>query len=160
MQRLALVLGFVAVVDSALGQQASMSRPVVKTQQDTVHIIVSFSSFSPGQVYRLGIGCTVGDLEGATLELIDENLQESLPVRTFRQGHNTRQWWDVEEINVKGYVLEGDALPAGEGRLRLTAEIPLTLANEKDRLFLFVARQYAQDVWYLEDGTPIEKADW
>ena len=122
--------------------------------------MVSFSSFSAGNSYRLGIGCAVSDLASAKLELIEGDSQLDLPVRTFQQGHNTEQWWGVKKLNVRGYLLDGDTIPAAGAKLRLRVQVPLAVANEKGKLFLFVAREYAEGIWYLEDGMPIEEKHW
>ncbi len=160
MKKSAALLVFIALFGLSFGQQASMSSPVIKTKDSTVHLIVIFSSFSAGNSYRLGIGCAAGDLADAKLELVEDDSEVELPVKTFQQGHNTEQWWGVKKLNVRGYVLNGDTVPATEARLRLSIEVPLTVANEKGRLFLFVAREYAEGIWYLEDGMPIEKKHW
>ncbi len=57
-------------------------------------------------------------------------------------------------------MLAGDDLPGTDARLRVSIEVPLAVANEKGRLFLFVAREYAEGIWYLEDGMPIEEKLW
>jgi len=61
---------------------------------------------------------------------------------------------------VRGYLLEGGTVPATGETLRLSVQIPLAVANEKGQLFLFVARKYAEGIWYLEDGMPIEEKHW
>ena len=160
MKKSAALLVFIALFGASFGQQASMSSPVIKTKDNTVHLIVSFSSFLAGKSYRLGIGCEAGDLVGAKLELVEDGAEVELPVKTFEQGHNTQQWWGVEKLSVRGYVLEGDALPGTGARLTLSVQVPLAVANEKGRLFLFVAREYAEGIWYLEDGMPIEEKLW
>ena len=160
MKKPAALLVFIALFGSSFGQQASMSPPVIKTKDNTVHLIVSFSSFLAGKSYRLGVGCSAGDLAGAKLELIEDDSEVELPVKTFEQGHNTEQWWGVKKLNARGYELDGDTVPATDARLRLRVEVPLAVANEKGRLFLFVAREYAEGIWYLEDGMPIEKKHW
>ena len=160
MKKSAALLVFISLFGSSYGQQASMSRPVIKTKDNTVHLIVSFSSFSDGKSYRLGVGCEAGDLVGAKLELAEDESNKELPVKTFEQGHNTEQWWGVQKLNARGYMLAGDDLPGTDARLRLSIEVPLAVANEKGRLFLFVAREYAEGIWYLEDGMPIEEKLW
>ena len=160
MKKSAALLVFIALFGSSFGQRASMDRPVVKTKDDTVHMIVSFGSFSAGKSYRLGIGCSAGDLAGAELELTEGDSVLDLPVRTFELGHSTQQWWGVKKLNARGYLLEGDTVPATGTKVRLSIQVPLAVANQKDKLFLFVAREYAEDLWYLEDGMPIEKKDW
>ena len=134
---------------------------MIETRDNTVYLIVSFSSFSAGSSYRLGVGCEAGEVAGAKLELVGEDPEiEFPPVQSFRQGHNTQQWWGVKELDARGYVLDDVTLPAPGARLRLRVEVPLAVAREKGRLFLFVAREYAEGIWYLEDGTPIEEEDW
>ncbi len=160
MKKSAALLVFIALFGSSFGQRASMSPPLIRTGDNTVHMTVSFSSFSAGNSYRLGIGCAVGDLAGAKLELIEDDSQLDLPVRTFQQGHNTEQWWGVNKLNVKGYLLDGDTVPATGEKLRLSVQVPLAVAKEKGKLFLFVARKYAEGIWYLEDGMPIEEKHW
>ena len=160
MKKSAALLVFIALFGSSFGQRASMSPPLIRTKDNTVHMTVSFSSFSAGNSYRLGIGCAVGDLASAKLELIEGDSQLDLPVRTFQQGHNTEQWWGVNKLNVRGYLLDGDTVPATGGKLRLRVQVPLAVANEKGKLFLFVAREYAEGIWYLEDGMPIEEKHW
>ena len=160
MKKSTALLVFIALSGSSFGQLASMSPPVIKTKDNTVHLIVSFSSFSAANSYRLGIGCEAGDLAGAKLELIQDDSQVELPVKTFQQGHNTEQWWGVKNLNVTGYMLDGDTVPSTEAKLRLSIHIPLPVANEKGRLFLFVAREYPGGIWYLEDGMPIEEKQW
>ena len=160
MKRSAALLVFIAFFGSSFGQQASMSSPMISTSDSTVRMSVSFSSFSADQSYRLGIGCAVGDLAGATLELLEGDSQLDLPVATFQQGHNAEQWWGVKELHVRGYLLEGGTVPATGATLRLSVQIPLAVANEKGQLFLFVARKYAEGIWYLEDGMPIEEKHW
>ena len=56
--------------------------------------------------------------------------------------------------------MEGGTVPATGETLRLSVQIPLAVANEKGQLFLFVARKYAEGIWYLEDGMPIEEKHW
>ncbi len=103
MKKSAALLVFISLFGSSYGQQASMSRPVIKTKDNTVHLIVSFSSFSDGKSYRLGVGCEAGDLVGAKLELAEDESNKELPVKTFEQGHNTEQWWGVQKLNARGY---------------------------------------------------------
>ena len=160
MKKSAALLVFIALFGSSFGQRASMSPPLIRTGEDTAHITVNFSSFSAGNSYRLGIGCAVGDLASAKLELIEGDSQLDLPVRTFQQGQNTEQWWGVNKLNVRGYLLDGDTVPATGAKLRLRVQVPLAVANEKGKLFLFVAREYAEGIWYLEDGMPIEEKHW
>ena len=135
MKKSAALLVFIALFGSSFGQRASMSSPVIKTKDSTVHMMVSFSSFSAGNSYRLGIGCAVGDLAAAKLELIEDDSQLDLPVRTFQQGHNTEQWWGVNKLNVRGYLLDGDTVSATGARLRLSVQVPLAVAKEKGQTF-------------------------
>ncbi len=160
MTRSAAWLVFLALWGSSFGQRASMDRPVIRTKDDTVYMIVTFGSFSAGEAYRLGIGCADGELTGAKLELIENESLLDVPVATFQQGHNTQGWWGVEQLNVKGYVLNGASAPATGAKLRLSVQVPLAVADAKGQLFLFVARKYAEDTWYLEDGMPIGEKDW
>lgn len=150
---LALVAGW-----AAAQERASMSAPVIRSTAEELVISARFENFVADRSYRIGFGA-VDKVPEMTLELSHNDQPVSLEAQDFVQG-NTSAWWRVEQVNARGYVLKGADLPEEAGALLFRVQLKRSEAEKYDRLFIFVARDYGNDRWYLEDGTVIEKSDW
>ena len=143
---------------AAAQERASMSAPVIRSTAEELIISARFEDFVADRSYRIGFGA-VDKAPEMTLELMLGDEPVSLEAQDFVQG-NTSAWWRVEHVNARGYFLKGEDLPEEGGALVLRVRLNRSEAEKYDRLFIFVARDYGNDRWYLEDGTVIEKSDW
>ena len=141
-----------------LGQgRATMSSPVIRTSKEVVFMIVKFSDFQPGNSYRIGLGGNGADFNGAEIELTVGEQAGSSTLSNFEQG-NTSGWWGVDSIQVRGYQL-GDSV-APDQELQMNIKLPLALAQQAGKIYLFVSRKYGENLWYLEDGIELTGQHW
>ena len=144
---------------SSLAQRASMESPIVKTSSEQVTFTAGFSSFEPEAEYRIGVGTGGASLEKATIQFETEN-GEALRVGLvdFKQGH-TSSWFDVPEIAARGFIRSGDILSAGR-RIILKFSIPRRDADAIKKIYVFVAKRYGPETWYLEHGAEVNDEHW
>lgn len=142
----------------ALGQgRVAMSSPVIRSKEGSVFLVVNFSDFQPGSSYQIGIGSTSVDLTSAKIELVVDSRLSNAQLASFEQG-NTQGWWGVSSIQVRGYRL-GTSVGPGQ-KLTLSVQMPIGLADQAGKLYLFVARDYGEELWYLEDGIELNNRYW
>ncbi len=152
-----LICGLVLLSTLLVGA-ATMQAPVVRGTVDEVSLVASFEGFSKDSEYRIGVGYTgskVPTLKVALYNGDDEPLTH--PVQDFDQG-NTKSWWSVEQVSAKGYVFSGESL--GSEEVMLKVKIPRPDAEAAKAIYLFVAKKYGKDHWYLEDGVEVNDGHW
>lgn len=152
------VTGFLLLVGLTAQNRAVMESPIIKGGADTISFVARFSQLNPEKVYRIGVGTSSGPLRGATFELESDAGAVRGEVVDFVQGY-TSSWWDVPEVNARGYVLEGAAVASSAG-LMLRFSIPRTEADKLKKLYVFVAKKYGPDRWYVEDGSELSDEYW
>jgi hypothetical protein len=142
----------------ALGQgRVAMSSPIIRSKEKSLFLVVSFSDFQPGSSYQLGIGSNGVDLTSAKIELTLGSQLSSSPLVSFEQG-NTQGWWGTNSIQVRGYQL-GTSVGPGQ-KITMSVQIPIELADQAKKLYLFVSRDYGENLWYLEDGIELTDQYW
>ena len=160
MPRVALfVLLVVFLTFPAVGQErVEMTSPVIRTTVDDIILSVDFTGFSAGNSYRLGFGVAKGKIP-ARLQLVKGT--EDMPVSQmdFVQGH-TSSWWEVPQISVRGWSLEGANLPKPDERVTFRVMISRADAKEITKIYLLISRNYGPDLWYLEDGVEMDQSMW
>ena len=160
MPRVALFVLFVMFLTfPVLGQdRVTMTSPVIRTTVDDIILSVDLTDFTSGNSYRLGFGAAKGQVK-ARLQLVKGTEEVPTPQMDFVQGH-TSSWWEVPQISVRGWSLEGANLPdAGE---RLTFRVMISRADAKEitKVYLLVSRSYGPELWYLEDGVEMDQSMW
>jgi hypothetical protein len=136
---------------------ASMTAPVVRNTEGKVIITTRISSFTAGGKYRVGIGCAAASAPGAQVEALkDGSTALSLDAKTWAQK-NTKDWWQVEPVQSIGFYLGPASLPE-QVLFRIT--IPKEAADQYEKMYIFVSKDYGADTWYLEDGVELEKKYW
>ena len=142
----------------ALGQgRVAMSSPIIRNKEGRLFLIVSFSDFQPGSSYQLGIGSNGVDLTSAKVELTSEGQLSNIQLVSFEQG-NTQGWWGVSSIQARGYR-PGKSVGPGQ-KLTMSVQMPTELADQAKKLYLFVSREYGENLWYLEDGIELGDQYW
>lgn len=155
--RLFLTLGFAGAV---LAQgSVTMSPPVLRSTAEGVTFTARFSDFSPGSEYRIGVGTTGDKINNLQLELLRGDAARPVPMSTFTQGH-TAQWFQVNEIVMNGFVLLGPEVPGPGEEIVLKASVPRSEADRLQKMFVIVAKKYGADVWYIMDGSEMDKSYW
>jgi hypothetical protein len=139
--------------------RASMEAPVIKSDPESVTVMVRISDFTANESYRLGLGVAEGDLSKAKIGLQRDGQPLNLEVVEFKQGF-TSSWWSVAELSVWGFYLDGPNLPAAGQSVAMSVEIPRSDAEKAGKFYVFVAKKYGGSVWYLEDGTELSGQDW
>ncbi|HSR66875.1 MAG TPA: hypothetical protein VLU25_02945 [Acidobacteriota bacterium] len=147
-----------AALALAAAGRAEMAAPILKTSTEEIVLTASFTSFDPGADYRIGVGAparTINDYQ-----MVLEQADKPMPVRetNFVQGYLSA-WFGLEEVPAKGFVFKGsDVNP--DVRVQLQITLPRAEADRLQRFFVFVAKSYGPDTWYLEDGSEIRKENW
>ncbi|HSR51848.1 MAG TPA: hypothetical protein VLV83_13545 [Acidobacteriota bacterium] len=154
---LIILLAAAALVLAAAGR-AEMAAPILKTSTEEIVVTASFTSFDPESNYRIGVGSPAKTINDYQMTL--EQSEKPLPVResTFTQGYLSA-WFGLEEIPAKGFVFSGSDLTP-DVRVQLQITMPRAEADRLNRFFIFVAKDYGSDTWYLEDGSEIRKENW
>ncbi len=141
-----------------LGQnRAIMEPPIIKGSTETVTFTARFTELNPEKSYRIGVGVGSGALEGATISLETETGAVNSAIVDFTQG-NTSSWWGVSEVNARGFLLEGAAIPTNGVTLRFS--IPRSAADKAKKFYVFVSKKYGPTTWYLEDGSELSDEYW
>ncbi len=138
-------------------QRVSMDAPVVRVAPDEVSVSARFSQFESGGEYRLGVGAS-GDLAGLTITLDRDGSTVDANLSSFDQPQS---WWsDAGQLKAKGFLLEDSELPAAGAALSMKVTLPRTSADAAGAFFIFVAKRYGPNTWYLEDGAEINESHW
>ena len=142
-----------------LGQdRVTMTSPVIRTTVDDIILSVDLTDFTAGNSYRLGFGAAKGQIK-ARLQLVKGTEDVPVPQVDFVQGH-TSSWWEVPQISVRGWSLEGANLPEPGERLTFRVMISRADAKEITKVYLLISRSYGPDLWYLEDGVEMDQSMW
>lgn len=153
-------LWFLAPTGRLVAQDsATMSAPIVRTAEGQVIFSTHLQDFASDKKYRIGIGGVGNSAPDATIEL--ELGGEALAKSTtdFTQGY-TSPWWGMSELKSRGVALAGSDLPGQGQNLTFRVKIPRKVADNYDKLYIFVSRDYGGDTWYLEDGVELDKSYW
>ena len=142
----------------AAQDRASMTSPVIKTTVEDIQFSVDLSDFSPGNVYRLGVGAAQNAVN-AKLELLKNETPMTSKPMDFVQGY-TSAWWQVEQLSVTGYTLKGSDVPKQGEKITFRVSISRSDAKTISKVYLLVSRQYGPDLWYLEDGVDLDQSNW
>ncbi len=138
-----------------------MDVPVIKPDKDVVVVSARFSNLIPGSRYRLGLGAAAGDMSPVKFELIRESGGESkvveMPITAFKQAHN---WWGLKEIVSRGCELDGALLSGADSRIVMRVSFTREFGDNAEKLYVFVAKNYGQNTWYIEDGAEMTKKYW
>lgn len=153
-----LGLAILLAAPAAAQDRAVMSAPVIRSTAEEIVISAKFTNFGADRHYRIGFGA-VEQVPQMTVELLKDDQPVQVEPTNFTQG-NTSGWWQVEAVKARGYVLQGADLPGQEGNLVFRVTLKRSEAEKYAKLYIFVARNYGGNRWYLEDGTVIEKSDW
>jgi len=138
-------------------QRASMDAPVVRGAPDEVIVSARFTQFVSGSEYRVGVGAS-GDLAGLTMTLDQEGTVVSADITSFDQPQS---WWsDAGQLKAKGFLLQDSELPPTGEALSLKVTVPRASADAAGAFFIFVAKRYGPNTWYLEDGSEINDTHW
>ncbi|HUG43284.1 MAG TPA: hypothetical protein VMN76_03480 [Acidobacteriota bacterium] len=137
----------------AFGQdRAVMTAPTVRSVEGVVSVVTQFSGFRPDRTYRIGVGFANAPIPSLEIQLHRESRKIG-QLTDFQQGF-VSHWWGVDHVMARGFVLKGSELPGGE----LTLEIKIQREDLKrhENMYLFIARDYGSDRFYLEDGSTID----
>lgn len=139
-------------------QGVTMGSPVVRIVESEVMINVRVESFNAGDNYRIGVG-VAGETALPAEMTFTKGGNPVGEVTEFTQGF-TAHWWNVDQIICKGINLSGDMLPGEgeEGSLQIT--IPRASLENMEKIYIFVAKDYGSETWYLEDGSELDKSFW
>lgn len=138
--------------------RVSMSSPVIRTTVEGVSISARFQGLSPERRYRIGVGVK-GQFPQAEIELSREDSPLPTNPTDFVQQH-TGNWWGVEQLSARGYLIEGSKIGGPSEELLLRVSIPRAEADKLDHIYIFISRDYGSDTWYLEDGIDLDKSYW
>lgn len=151
----AVILCSLTVVQAQ--ERVSMSAPIIRSTGDDLVFTVRFESFADGRTYRLAVAAAGAKAPAVTLELLKGETPVEMKSAEFVQ-ENTKGWWGVDSIKAWGYTLGPSGLPDDPVTLRVT--ISRDAADQYEKLYLFVSRDYGSGRWYLEDGTELAQSDW
>lgn len=138
---------------------ATMSAPVVKNADGQVVFTTRLQNFVPGSEYRVGIGGVGNSAPDATIEVEIGDSGLSKPTTDFTQGF-TSHWWGVDELKSRGVALGASDLPEKGKELTLRVKLMREAADNFEKLYLFVSRDYGGSTWYLEDGVELDQSYW
>lgn len=138
---------------------ATMSAPVVRNADGQVVFTTRLQNFVPGSNYRVGIGGVGNSAPDATIEVEIGESALSKATTDFTQGY-TSHWWGVDELKSRGVALKASDLPEQGKELTLRVKLMRDAADNFEKLYLFVSRDYGGDTWYLEDGVELDKSYW
>ena len=143
---------------TVLGQGVTMSSPVVRIVEGSVMISLRMETFNAGDKYRIGVG--VAGETALPVEMTFTKGADSFGETTeFTQGF-TAHWWNVDQIICTGLELSGDMLPAEGGEGAVQIAIPRSSLENKEKIYIFVSKDYGSETWYLEDGSELDKSFW
>lgn len=138
---------------------ATMSAPVVRTAEGQVIFTTQLQNFVPGSKYRIGIGGVGNSAPDATIEVKLGETALSKATADFTQGY-TSHWWGVDELKSRGIALSASDLPDSGQQLTFRVSIAREAADNFEKLYIFVSRDYGGDTWYLEDGVELDQSYW
>jgi len=153
------VLGMLIVSPAIAQDRATMSAPVIRASGDEVIFSVRFENFSPDRSYRIGFGAKGEAVPDVQVALSNEDRDLPLEPMDFSQG-NTKGWWKIEQVGARGYTIGKSEIPEAGKALTFKVTVPRDVADNYDKVYLFVSRDYGSGRWYLEDGSEIDKSDW
>jgi len=138
---------------------ATMSAPVVRTAEGQVVFTTHLQDFVSGNKYRIGIGGVGSSAPDATIELELGDTALSKSATDFTQGF-TSHWWGVDELKSRGVSLEASDLPSPGQQLTFRVKLSREAADNFEKLYIFVSRDYGGSTWYLEDGVELDQSYW
>jgi hypothetical protein len=140
--------------------RATMGNPVIKfLPEGIVEFKADFSDLVATGKYRVGFGSEADRLTGAKLELLKDGKALTNALIRFDQKH-TSNWWNVPQVLSQGFVASGADLPAKGAKLTFKVNVAKTDLDKVKKVFLFIAREYGPETWYLEDGTDLGDTNW
>ncbi|UCF38327.1 MAG: hypothetical protein JSU96_05605 [Acidobacteriota bacterium] len=154
-----LAIACILALPVAAQDNAVTSAPMVKSMDGNVVFSIRVSSFVPGKNYRLGFGAAGDTAPVGTLKLTQDGKDVAAEALDFKQGY-TSNWWGVEQVASKGFQLKAADLPPAGTELLFEVSLPQEAADQFNKLFIFVARDYGSNTWYLEDGSVLEDTYW
>ncbi len=135
---------------------AEMSVPILKTTPELISVTTSFSAFEPGAEFRIGVGAS-GPMDNLEITLKEEGDDVPLGIVDFKQGYMS-SWFEVDEVEAKGYTLGSKF--SGDRRVTMKVTFPRPVADRLGKFYVFVSKKYGPNIWYLEDGSEIDKSNW
>ena len=151
---------WVILTASLVGQdRVSLAPPILKGEPDQISFTTRFSTFNSGSDYRLGVGTTGDEIEGIEIELSQGGTILSKKQASFSQGYASA-YFEVEEIQVQGFLFPSSDLPAQGEEVAMKVTIPRAEADRVGRLFIIVSKQFGPDRWYIMDGAEINDSHW
>lgn len=151
---------FLTLAGPLMGQDsATMSAPVVRTAEGQVVFTTHLKDFVAGSKYRIGIGGVGNSAPDATIELEMGDQAISKSATDFTQGY-TSHWWGMDELKSRGVALTGSDLPGKGQELIFRVKLAREAADNFEKLYIFVSRDYGGDTWYLEDGVELDQSYW
>jgi hypothetical protein len=138
---------------------ATMSAPVVRTAEGQVEFTTRLQDFVPGSKYRIGIGGVGNNAPDATIEVKLGDTALSKSATDFTQGF-TSHWWGMNELKSRGIALAASELPEQGQQLTFKVHLSREAADNFEKLYIFVSRDYGGSTWYLEDGVELDQSYW
>jgi len=132
--------------------RAALSQPVIRRSGDEVLLVCRVTDMNPNYKYRIGFGTAETPLE-VERELSRDGRVMTEKQGTFKQGYASN-WWGVESVQSFGVTF------GGGDEVSISARVNREHARTFERVFLFVAREYSADTWYLEDGIELKRSHW
>lgn len=156
-----LLIALFGLLSSPLFAQprASMSAPVIKSTVESVTITTDFNNFVAGEEYRVAIATMGVKLPKTKIELSRGGQSLSLKPTTFNQGY-ADSWFGADSVLAKGFFLKASELPPRGEKVTFRVIIPRSEAKLLKKAFIFVARQYGPQTWYIEDGSEMDDTYW
>lgn len=137
-------------------QRAEMSEPLVAREGENVVLRVSLQKLAPGGQYRIGVGAAQ-EVPSGDMELLAGKQNSGAIASNFTQGF-TAHWWNVDKLQAQGFIIESDQF-AGNS-LTFRAVIGKEHLDKLGQVFVFIARKYGENTWYLEDGVELNQSHW
>lgn len=161
MKGIVILTGFTLVFsfDLLAQDRASMTAPIIKPSVETIAFTARFSDFVAGDEHRLGVGTAKGKINKCTIELFKNETPLQKREVSFKQGHASH-WWDINLISMRGFVFKPVDLPKKGETLTMTVTVPRAELNQVKKLYILVARRYAENLWYIEDGAEVDDSNW
>lgn len=136
-----------------------MSTPIIKSSTDEISVTASFSDFEPGKDYRIGCGTAGPNFQAAKFFLTKDGSKWTRSLESYDQGF-TSSWFEVDKVNSQGYILASSDLPGSGERLTFKITLDRNEAENLGKFYMFIARKYGPDTWYVIDGYEINKKHW
>lgn len=147
-------------VPVALGLgRAIMGTPILKTAPDEITLSASFGEMEPNAEYRMGVGAPGKTFNDLRLTVEKDGAAITKQQTSFEQGYMSA-WFDVDSVQAQGYMFVGTEAGGGDGKVTLRVQLSREEADRIGKFFIFIAKKYGPDTWYLEDGTEIDKSLW